>query len=52
MLLVSLVWALLLGDLSSWLWAVAGSISIATSLLFLYLFYRLVLAVERIPYEL
>ncbi|WP_336345663.1 hypothetical protein [Halalkalicoccus ordinarius] len=51
-LLAGLAYALLLADLSSWLLVVAGSFSIGASILFLYLLYRLVLAVERISYEL
>ncbi|OIB56590.1 hypothetical protein BBD46_17320 [Natrialba sp. SSL1] len=52
-LLIALFLSLLFGpDLTVLAWSVFASISIGLMLAFLYLFYRLVLAIERIAHNL
>jgi hypothetical protein len=50
-LLASLAYAVLTAHILLWVWGVAAVISLGLSVFGVYLFYRLVLAVERIAYE-
>ncbi|XVH31890.1 hypothetical protein ACNS7O_01545 [Haloferacaceae archaeon DSL9] len=52
-LLVSFAYAVfVLGQVLVWVWAVLAATSVGVSLFAVYLFYRLVLAIERIADEL
>lgn len=50
-LLVSFVYAFFLAQIAVWLWGVVALVSLGLTLFLIYLFYRLVLAVEYIAYE-
>ena len=50
-LLISFVYAVIAAQVFLWIWGVIALISLGVSLFVLYLFYRLVLAVEQIAYE-
>ena len=51
-LIVSVFYAFLMGDLLLWAQMVLATVSLGISLFVVYLFYRLVLAIERISYKL
>ncbi|WP_247002683.1 hypothetical protein [Halosolutus gelatinilyticus] len=51
-LLASFAYSVLLARILLWVWAVVTVFSIMLSLFVVYLFYRLVLAVERMSYRL
>lgn len=50
-LLVTLAYAVLVMQVEAWFWGVAALASLGLVVFAIYLFYRLVLAVERIAYE-
>ncbi len=50
-LLISFVYAVIAAQVFLWIWGVVALISLGVSLFVLYLFYRLVLAIEQIAYE-
>lgn len=50
-LLVSLVYAVVIGQIGAWVWGLMALVSLGVTVFVIYLLYRLVLAVERIAYE-
>ncbi len=50
-LLLSLVYAVAIGQIGAWIWGLMALVSLGVTVFVIYLFYRLVLAVERIAYE-
>lgn len=50
-LLVSLVYAVFTKQIGVWIWGVVAIVSLGLSFVGIYLFYRLVRAVERIAYD-